>query len=345
MTTQLQASVYLFWLAFLTLCQSVPLLLPQQQQAQGTTPSDVNNNNNTSLSLSDVFIAVKTSGKFHGSRLVPVLATWYPRAAGPNTWFFTDAEDAVLSQLTGGRVVNTGCAADHGRTALSCKMEAEMAAFLAPPPLAETSAAPPAWFCHVDDDNYVNTERLVAALSAYPAADEWYLGKVSTAQPLEVPDRRKRADEPLDSPPRTHRFWFATGGAGFCLSRPLVERMEPWISGGRFQALADEIRLPDDVAVGYLIEVLLGVPLTPLADFHSHLEPLRLVADLRQAITLSYSRYEDTGEDNVVEIEDEQEEDREKEEDVRTAIRRDKTRFLYIHCRLYPDDCSALRRY
>ena len=322
--TKLLTSVQFLWLTFLTLCDSGPLLSPQQQLERHDGTSD--NKNNSSPSLDNIFIAVKTSGKFHSTRLAPVLATWYPRAAA-RVWFFTDADDAALSQLTGGRVVNTGCAADHSRTALSCKMEAELAAFL-----SEPAAAGAKWFCHVDDDNYVNTDRLAAALDAFPAAGEWYLGKVSTAQPLEVPDRRSSS-----RPSQSHRFWFATGGAGFCLSRPLVERMQPWISGGRFQQLADDIRLPDDVAVGYVVKVLLGVPLTPLADFHSHLEPLRLVTDLSQAITLSYSQYEDTGEDNVVE----EEEDMRMEEGIvkRRPMEEDKTRFLYVHCRLYPAEC------
>jgi fringe protein len=298
--------------------------------------------------LDDVFIAVKTSAKFHRSRLWPVLATWYSRA-GPNVWFFTDAEDAALSRLTGGRVINTGCAADHSRMALSCKMEAELDAFLK---AASDRSSSTAWFCHFDDDNYVNMDRLMTVLAAYPASKEWYLGKVSTAQPLEVPYPRRSAtslqsrDSSSVKPPATQSFWFATGGAGFCLSRPLVERMQPWISGGRFQQLADEIRLPDDVAVGYVVAVLMGVPLTPLADFHSHLEPLRLVTDFGRAISLSYSQYEDTGEDNVVEVEDKlrllDTEQREEDEDVKRTVREDRTRFLYVHCRLHPGECRQL---
>lgn len=305
---------------FLTLCHSGPIWRPDPSSHQNERT--VNSNSTSNISLDKVFIAVKTSAKFHTSRLAPVLATWYPRAAA-STWFFTDGPaDAALDQVTAGRVINTGCDADHSRTALSCKMEAELTEFLA---RGETVAAD--WFCHVDDDNYVNVERLLAVLGDYPADGEWYLGKVSTAQPLEVPNRRSA------SPP-THRFWFATGGAGFCLSRPLVERMRPWIGDGRFQQLADDIRLPDDVAIGYVVEQLMGVPLTPLADFHSHLEPLRLVTDFRRAITLSYSQYEDTGEDNVVEIDDDNERD-----GSRTRRGEDTTRFLYVHCRLYPDEC------
>ena len=120
-------------------------------------------------------------------------------------------------------------------------------------------------------------------------------------------------------------FWFATGGAGFCLSRPLLNKMRPWIEGGAFQKLADDIRLPDDVTVGYLSEVLVGVELEQVGQFHSHLEPLRLVRRLGEQVSLSYGRYEDTEEWNVVEVEGRPE---------------DPTRFKAAHCLIRPQDCE-----
>lgn len=49
------------------------------------------------------------------------------------------------------------------------------------------------------------------------------------------------------------KFWFATGGAGFCLSKSLATKMAPYVRDGKFVALGDKIRLPDDVTLGYLI--------------------------------------------------------------------------------------------
>ncbi|KAJ9590164.1 hypothetical protein L9F63_016720, partial [Diploptera punctata] len=48
-------------------------------------------------------------------------------------------------------------------------------------------------------------------------------------------------------------FWFATGGAGFCLSRSLALKMMPVASGGKFISIGEKIRLPDDVTMGYII--------------------------------------------------------------------------------------------
>ncbi len=41
---------------------------------------------------------------------------------------------------------------------------------------------------------------------------------------------------------------------------------------------AEKIRLPDDCTIGYIIESVLGVPLTRSSLFHSHLENLQQVS-------------------------------------------------------------------
>ena len=74
------------------------------------------------------------------------------------------------------------------------------------------------------------------------------------------------------------KFWFGTGGAGFCLSRPLASRLASLAAEDKFVRTADKMRLPDDVTMGYIVEMLAEVPLTRIDQFHSHLEPLRSVS-------------------------------------------------------------------
>lgn len=45
------------------------------------------------------------------------------------------------------------------------------------------------WFCHFDDDNYVNVPALVRKLRGFDYRQDHYLGKPSIAQPLEILDR------------------------------------------------------------------------------------------------------------------------------------------------------------
>lgn len=45
------------------------------------------------------------------------------------------------------------------------------------------------WFCHVDDDNYVNVRTLVKFLSQYPHTQDMYVGKPSLDRPIEATER------------------------------------------------------------------------------------------------------------------------------------------------------------
>ena len=55
---------------------------------------------------------------------------------------------------------------------------------------------------------------------------------------------------------------------------------------GEFERAGDAIRLPDDVTLGFLAEHRLGVTLTRVPGFHSHLEPLRVIprAELKDQV-------------------------------------------------------------
>ena len=96
-----------------------------------------------------------------------------------------------------------------------------------------------------------------------------------------------------------------------------------------FTAVGDKMRLPDDVTMGYIVEQLAGVAMTRLDQFHSHLEPLRLVTNLPDQISFSYSAPAEGGPpeaNNLIEI----------AEGERWDLNVDPTRFLSIHCHLFP---------
>nr|XP_012308111.1 beta-1,3-N-acetylglucosaminyltransferase radical fringe isoform X2 [Aotus nancymaae] len=126
------------------------------------------------------------------------------------------------------------------------------------------------WFCHVDDDNYVNPKSLLHLLSSFSPSQDVYLGRPSLDHPIEATERVQGGRTVT-----TVKFWFATGGAGFCLSRGLALKMSPWASLGSFMSTAEQVRLPDDCTVGYIVEGLLGARLLHSPLFHSHLENLQ----------------------------------------------------------------------
>lgn len=238
-----------------------------------------------------------------------LLDTWISRAR-EQTYVFTDEEDDALKRRMGGHVVFTNCSTEHSHSALSCKMAAEFDAFL----LSDQS-----WFCHLDDDNYLNPEALLKLLSSYSAMKDVYLGKPSLNRPI-------RASETLsNNQTKSVRFWFATGGAGFCISRKLARKMMPWASGKNFLSTSELIRLPDDCTIGYIIECKVGGQLLPNMFFHSHLENLQLIptSHLTQQVTLSYGVFENKL--NVIKLSGP------------FSPQEDPSRFRSLHCHLYPD--------
>ncbi|XP_063090189.1 beta-1,3-N-acetylglucosaminyltransferase lunatic fringe isoform X1 [Cavia porcellus] len=298
----------------------------------------------------DVFIAVKTTRKFHRARLDLLLETWISRhkemgrvfssrhSSSPTgrmkCWLGTRVSPGLgglgarrgclLSEQMSllpllqwprgqgprGNVVNTNCSAAHSRQALSCKMAVEYDHFI------ESGRK---WFCHVDDDNYVNLRALLRLLASYPHTQDIYIGKPSLDRPIQATERVS------ENRVRPVHFWFATGGAGFCISRGLALKMSPWASGGHFMSTAERIRLPDDCTVGYIVEALLGVPLIRSGLFHSHLENLQQVpaSELHEQVTLSYGMFENKR--NAVHVKGP------------FSVEADPSRFRSIHCHLYPD--------
>uniref|UniRef100_A0A8C0WZI8 Fringe-like glycosyltransferase domain-containing protein n=2 Tax=Castor canadensis TaxID=51338 RepID=A0A8C0WZI8_CASCN len=207
-------------------------------------------------------------------------------------------------------LVVTNCSPEHSHPALSCKMAAEFDAFL---------ASGLRWFCHVDDDNYVNPRALLQLLKGFPQAGDVYVGRPSLNRPIHAsePQPRNRT--------RLVQFWFATGGAGFCINRKLALKMAPWVSGSRFMDTSALIRLPDDCTVGYIVECKLGGHLQSSPLFHSHLETLQLLgaAQLLEQVTLSYGIFE--GKLNVIKLPGP------------FSPEEDPSRFRSLHCLLYPD--------
>ncbi|KAG9469365.1 hypothetical protein GDO78_020698 [Eleutherodactylus coqui] len=264
---------------------------------------------NASLQIEDVFIAIKTTRKYHRSRLDLLLQTWISKAK-EQTFIFTDWEDQELRQKAGNQMVNTNCSAVHTRQALCCKMSVEYDKFV---------LSSKKWFCHLDDDNYLNLRAMLNLLSAFPHNADVYVGRPSLDHPVETLDRVKGDGS------ASLKFWFATGGAGFCISRGLALKMSPWASMGNFISTGEKIRLPDDCTIGYIIEGMLEVKMQHSNLFHSHLENLQKLpqSSLLQQVTLSYGGPENRR--NVVRVAGS------------FSLDQDPTRFKSIHCLLYPD--------
>ena len=83
---------------------------------------------------------------------------------------------------------------------------------------------PCSWFCHVDDDIYINLKVLVQTLAKfYPRKEPIYFGRSGSS--WRRPRQVKRLAK-LGKPGQ--RYHFAVGGM-YCLSRAMLERAKPYL--------------------------------------------------------------------------------------------------------------------
>jgi len=292
---------------------SAPLVIPLSRYTQNTANHAYLSTSNI---LGQVFISIKTTQKFHYPRLVILLETWVSLVR-EQAWFFTDSNtnttDSDLMKRTGDHLVRTNCSSSHHRLSLCCKMEQEFEHFL---------RSHKQWWCHFDDDNYVNVVALGKLLERFDSSKPWYLGKTSTASALKIMDINGKTNS---------SFWFATGGAGFCVSRTLAMKMAPFAVDGKFVEAGNQFWFPDDVTMGYIIEHKLGINLTVIPEFHSHLEPMGLLTEEELETHISFSYLMEGGKSNIVSITG----------PFPPSI--DPTRFYSLHCSLYKAElCPSL---
>ena len=85
---------------------------------------------------------------------------------------------------------------------------------------------------------------------------------------------------------------------------------------------SEKMGMPDDVTIGYILQKNANVTLTKVELFHSHYEPLNLLKNLSNQISISYSFYKHTS--NIININGFSENE-------------DPTQFLSLHNYLYKE--------
>ncbi|XP_078487342.1 beta-1,3-N-acetylglucosaminyltransferase radical fringe [Ciona intestinalis] len=262
---------------------------------------------NRSLLLEDIFITVKTSKQFHTTRLTFIVNTWFNQAK-EQIFFVTDDDDIDLHLKTNGHVVNSHCGNTHELQDLSCKTGKEYDLFM---------ATNKKWWCHFDDDNYVNINALVKFLGTFNWQEDFYIGRRSVTRKFGGVFHKKHV-----------KFIFATGGAGVCISSALAKKMSPWSKNGEFLKTSKHLKHTDDCTLGFIITNLLNVDLTLTDFFHSHLETMATLnpASFSAQVTLAHG-----APDNVIIINN---------NTTNTTVfntELDPSRFYSLHCLIFPE--------
>ena len=156
----------------------------------------------------------------------------------------------------------------------------------------------PKWYCHFDDDTFLNFEALQNRLSSYPEDYPIYVGKKSISKPVKITYKSINGKNIQSKP-----FNFATGGAGWCINRTMYQRLLNLLSNeSEFTRVSRTTGLPDDMTIGFLIESELGEELKNDEKFHSHLEDLNQIknpSDQVKKISKFFSKIGTCGMRNV----------------------------------------------
>lgn len=275
-----------------------------------------------------IYVSVKTTEKYHRSRLQLLLLTWLQTLTPHQVNIVTElgTDDAVLDMAEdlGFNVMRAGCEASHRRQSLCCKSGAEYEHFYRAKELGQEFS----WFCHFDDDVYLNAPVLVEILEQFSPSERIYIGKISISKTKKLQLRDTQLSKLPDY--KQTPYSFATGAA-YCLSSSLMTEVEHYLRGPLFEGYCQKLQLPDDMLVGAIVEAVLGYKLINDQRFNSHLHPLRNIKhnDLQKQATVSFGEFhfKDSPEPvrNVVSV-----------PNAAFDEVTDPTRFLSVHCHLYP---------
>ena len=104
------------------------------------------------------------------------------------------------------------------------------------------------WYCHFDDDQYLNIRALSSLLQKYNSSEKYYFGKwPSCCQPKPLTPHLRQFPEATRNSCK-----YATG-AVYCMSASLMVEMERYIRGKKFVETSDKLGLSDDQSIGAIV--------------------------------------------------------------------------------------------
>jgi len=106
------------------------------------------------------------------------------------------------------------------------------------------------WFCHFDDDEYLNIGTLSTQLRKYDSSRKYYVGH----SPAQVGRKPQSLGFFKQFPEAKRRRYFYATGASYCVSAALMRDLEKYFRDSeRFVSTCLKIVLTDDFTVGAII--------------------------------------------------------------------------------------------
>ncbi|XP_065900965.1 beta-1,3-N-acetylglucosaminyltransferase radical fringe-like isoform X2 [Dysidea avara] len=222
----------------------------------------------------NVYFTIKTTETNYKSRLSLLMMTWLQLVKhkvaiisdGSN-----DNDDLKEIRGAGFDVVVTDCSSEHKTYGLCCKSGEEYAAYYRAREKHQNKEGYQ-WFCHFDDDAYLNVPQLGQLLQKYDPHQPHYIGsKWRFTAPNAPIDFKAGTSSNLERlhytiKQRTYRF---SSGAFYCISSAIMTEAEKFLNGKQaFTKSCKLSRREDDCTIGFVIGIFLGHKFTSVDGFY-----------------------------------------------------------------------------
>ncbi|XP_065919474.1 beta-1,3-N-acetylglucosaminyltransferase radical fringe-like [Dysidea avara] len=283
--------------------------------------------------LSNVYISVKTTPKYYDSRLSILKKTWFQKVDKEKFTIVSDHfnesfvdlklfEEEVIKE--GFHLVTTKCQVEHHRKGLCCKSGVEYEQFYNYLERHKSDSQQVQWYCHFDDDIYVNVKELSNLLSKYDPSKPYYIGRYPRRFGFAVDSFRfGRLKNNYNVSRRI--FWYSAG-ATYCVSLALMMKLEKYFNGvDKFQHTCAVSEYTDDLSVGAIINLVLGYNITHIDNMYNQATDLKKLSPeaVSKLVTVGFSSGKTV---NMIDPQPR----------LFTSTE-DPTRFLTYHCLLYKD--------
>ncbi|XP_065903066.1 beta-1,3-N-acetylglucosaminyltransferase manic fringe-like [Dysidea avara] len=286
--------------------------------------------------IHNIYFSVKSCSRNYKTRVFTSMLTWFQVLDKDELAIISDNSSAVkpytdIVRRSGFNLIISSCKDDHSRYGLCCKTGIEFSSYYKALEKHNDNKDRYQWYCHVDDDEYVNVPQLSHVLQQYDPSKPYYIGKF----PWNL--RRKFSENPyirVDDDARVrikqrnltmmaNHYQYATG-ASYCLSYALMMKGKDFFNG--IEELTSTCELAgntDDIAIGFIIEVILGYNLTDTEYMFNQYDELDdfSIEQISKFLTVSF--YVKKGKTiHAVPLQ--------------YNIPGDRSRFMAYHCLLYP---------
>ena len=249
-------------------------------------------------STSDIYFSVLTTSKYHQTRLGRQFVTWIQTVDAKQIHVTTDGlEDMWTQALTqaGSTVIFGNCPRDTKKSLkmMCCKGGVQFEGWYQAREAGEVYN----WYCHFDDDIYVNTAALVHLTQRYNSNNDQYLGNWKRLSKYAYHGKNRISNETAPGlfkyTERKRNDYRYANGPAYCISAPLMKRLEKYLRGQQFVDNCNKAQVGmDDMLPGFIIEGVLGVEITNIPEFTDqiHFTPPSDLSWYRRQVTVAGAR-------------------------------------------------------